>query len=420
MAPSHSRPSQPKHESHPPRKDYSRISEPIEEILEFPIPSGVCVTFLKAITPNFKRQFSMGTAGIPKYLGFDVQSTPLPPPNAMFGYFHSDRSKSGRPSRNSSVYPHYHFTGLMYDDGNVESLCDISLNEQWRAVAATVTCPPPSFSHTKQQSHTPSSADSNSSNTASVTTGGDSSFSNSLSTTQSSSSSGTGKHHGGYGDSFEGPSKNANSSSSTGAASSGGVMGRDGNAHGSGSKGTGSSGESSYLNGFVQYCSPTTSMKLMYMTDENMIGINGLYSISRRWSVGGEVLFSISQKAPGLSFGAVHENSDMWGKETLFTCIFSPIPGHLATSYMARIGECTAMATRYEYNVHSRISHFSVGTVFQSEASPFRVHVGFDTSNGLSLLLSGFFRRIAVSVGANCSFQGGVPRESVGCEISFT
>eukprot|EP00126_Sphaerothecum_destruens_P007479 Sdes_comp19872_c0_seq1m12156 len=128
-------------------------------------------------------------------------------------------------------------------------------------------------------------------------------------------------------------------------------------------------------------------IKSMFLTEGHTLGINALYALSNNLSLGGEVLFSLEQYAPGFSFGIRHLDTSVPCFENVSTCVFSPIPGHLSFGYMSRLGNQLAVATRYEYNVHSKISEFALGVLLSPWKSPFGFSISSDDAF-LYLLLS--------------------------------
>ncbi|KJE97447.1 hypothetical protein CAOG_09076 [Capsaspora owczarzaki ATCC 30864] len=167
----------------------------------------------------------------------------------------------------------------------------------------------------------------------------------------------------------------------------------------------------SHLNFLAFRYAPNWSGRMIYTTEEHMLGFSGMRALSssKEWAVGGEVFYSFSQEAPGLSVGArYHTVNANTGHTTVVATTFSPIPGHVTATYTSDLTQAMVASTRFEYNVHSNEAEFGVGLRLQPPNSPFDLRFRVDTSHGIGVLLRARFPHLTLALGAGCSFPPNV------------
>eukprot|EP01137_Pigoraptor_chileana_P027291 Opistho-2@9685 len=175
----------------------------------------------------------------------------------------------------------------------------------------------------------------------------------------------------------------------------------------------------SHMNLMAHYDAPTWAGRLLFMTDETMIGFSGLKSIGKSgWAAGAEIVYTIKQEAPGISLGVRHTSRpNTFGRRNILTGTFSPISGHVTATYASAITEALSASTRYEYNVHSNESDFATGMCYDPPG-PFVARARVDTAQGLAVLLEAHIGQVVVAVGAMCTFPPKV-ESSFGIEVQL-
>ncbi|KAJ3275328.1 Mitochondrial distribution and morphology protein 10 [Terramyces sp. JEL0728] len=95
------------------------------------------------------------------------------------------------------------------------------------------------------------------------------------------------------------------------------------------------------------------SAELSYISDNQIVGINGLGQISENWAAGAEVYYTAKEKSGGLSFGLRFSSDYNDEMSSVTTFAANPIMGHFTTSYAAHLTPNVLMATQYDYNMYS-------------------------------------------------------------------
>ncbi|KAH6915156.1 mitochondrial distribution and morphology protein 10 [Coprinopsis sp. MPI-PUGE-AT-0042] len=130
---------------------------------------------------------------------------------------------------------------------------------------------------------------------------------------------------------------------------------------------------------------------------------------------------------------------------TTITALFNPMLGHIQTAYTARVSRDLAVATRFDFNVYSYDSEWTVGAewwlrrapkpVSENEPGDGKTGVSFpsalgevhgvvkaraSTNNDVSLMWEGRIRQMLVSLGVVSDFSSRVkPVKAIGLEVSY-
>ncbi|KAM5534324.1 hypothetical protein V8D89_012052 [Ganoderma adspersum] len=185
-----------------------------------------------------------------------------------------------------------------------------------------------------------------------------------------------------------------------------------------------------------------------------------------RVSVGGEFYFSAKEKSAGVSTGIRFTTlpdatpasfqtpaSSTAGPSTLaappsqppttITALFNPMLGHISGAYAARVSRDLALASRFDFNVYSYESEWSIGAEWWQRHSKVRhlplssdganpslisisdevqgvVKAKVSTTTDVSLLWEGRLRNVLVSFGVVSNLSSRAkPIKSIGLELSY-
>jgi len=110
-------------------------------------------------------------------------------------------------------------------------------------------------------------------------------------------------------------------------------------------------------------------------------------AITKKWSVGAELLYSVAEAKPGLSLGLCYLSREGTTSEsaTEFS-LAAGVMGHVQATYAREILPSVHLATRYEVNLNDLHSRTAGGIEFQPTASfPYIFRAKFDTEDGIGL-----------------------------------
>jgi len=170
-----------------------------------------------------------------------------------------------------------------------------------------------------------------------------------------------------------------------------------------------------------------------------------------RWSAGAEFYFSAQEKSAGVSAAlrfttlpdATPPYSQLQSPSTYFpsqppttiTAIFNPMMGHLSAAYAARVSRDVALCSRFDFNVYSYDSEWTMGTEWWlrkrkntlegddvSKGDDIRgvVKARVSTNTNISLMWEGRLRSTLVSLGVVSDLASRAkPIKAVGLEISY-
>ncbi|KAJ3206537.1 hypothetical protein HDU82_004453 [Entophlyctis luteolus] len=159
-----------------------------------------------------------------------------------------------------------------------------------------------------------------------------------------------------------------------------------------------------------------------YSSVDNVIGTSCLVNIPYNdWSVGGEVVYTASEKSGGISLGARWIKYHSQGTSSVLTFVTNPMMGHYNTTYTATIRPNFILATSYEINSYSYNSDISVGVAFSPEDSTNRLlKCRFSMTQGIALLLEGQFKRSIIGLGVSTNLGlGDNLRQGIGLEVQL-
>eukprot|EP00128_Syssomonas_multiformis_P014443 Colp12_sorted_trinity150504_noHs@18675 len=151
---------------------------------------------------------------------------------------------------------------------------------------------------------------------------------------------------------------------------------------------------------------------------------NALMAISQNgWSAGGELCYSHSQRAPGLSFGCRWVDGPEDSRTSVFTSTLNPITGHLTSTFTSVVTDSLTMSARYEYNLHSHETELSGGIELQEPNNPFSLKLRVDSAQGLGIILQAHLAKFDFSVGCSLSSLRPLPDKAVtstiGCSLQM-
>jgi len=172
----------------------------------------------------------------------------------------------------------------------------------------------------------------------------------------------------------------------------------------------------SYLLGLARYTRVNWGAKLLYRTEEHLLGMSGLWALRRFPSLqlGGEAVFSFAKYMPGLSFGA-RRVGNVGGLRSVSTLTVSPISGHWTGTHTAAVTDNLVVSCRYEYNVHSTESDIALGLEIAS-APRFKLRAGL--VQGVAMTAEADFARVSVTLLAMCPFRI-PPDPTLSLELKF-
>eukprot|EP00127_Corallochytrium_limacisporum_P003498 Clim_evm126s149 gene=Clim_evmTU126s149 len=169
--------------------------------------------------------------------------------------------------------------------------------------------------------------------------------------------------------------------------------------------------------------SPNACVRTFYDTHDHLIGLSVLgnpLQTAPQWNLGAELVYSGTQRQPGLSIGTSYRLAPInGGRERLITCTISPISGHIVTAFTAVLGRYAVAATRLEYNMHSNESNVGFGLqVAPTAESPYGLTLGIENRTGAALVFTAILDAIMIEIGTGFKFHKRSPDAQFGISLS--
>ncbi|KAJ3086146.1 Mitochondrial distribution and morphology protein 10 [Quaeritorhiza haematococci] len=157
----------------------------------------------------------------------------------------------------------------------------------------------------------------------------------------------------------------------------------------------------------------------MYTSDDNVVGISGLYNFEgTSWSGGGEIYYTGKEKSGGLSVGARYHRKYAPGVHSILTFVANPMMGHITSSYTTTVRPNMDLSTRYDFNTYSYESDLAVGMEYAPQGKDQLMKARVSLSQGLALKLESRYKRALFSIGLMTEFAHR-PRRSIGIEVQI-